>query len=387
MALRALARVNLAAIERNVVALRGRLAAGAELCAVVKADASGHGAVRVAGAALAGGATSLAVATAGEAMELRAAGVTAPVFVLGAVSSEELPVALGADAEVVGWSELFVRELAAAAAGARRPIRVHVKLDSGMGRLGTRDAAEALAVAQAVRAAAPGLELAGVMTHLATADGDLAFAAAQLEVFAAFAAELQERYGRLRVHAANSAATLRVPGSHFDMVRCGIALYGCDPMNEDPDSTGLEQAMELSSYVAAIKRTEPGDSVGYGRRFIAERPTWIATMPIGYADGVRRGLTNNGDVLIGGRRYPLVGTVSMDNITADLGPADLGPTDLGVAHPVAVGAPAILIGRSGQERQTVEDIARRLGTINHEVLCGISGRVPRRYHRDGSPVA
>jgi alanine racemase len=378
MALRALARVNLAAIERNVVALRGRLAAGAELCAVVKADASGHGAVRVARAALAGGATSLAVAAVGEAVELRAAGVTAPVLVLGAISSEELPVALGADAEVIGWSELFVRELAAGAAGARRPIGVHVKLDSGMGRLGTRDVAEALAVARAVRDAAPGLELAGVMTHLATADGDLAFAAAQLEAFAPFAAELQRRYGRLRVHAANSAATLRVPDSHFDMVRCGIALYGCDPMNEDPDSTGLEQAMELSSYVAAIKRAEPGDSVGYGRRFIAERPTWIATMPIGYGDGVRRGLTNNGDVLIDGRRYPLVGTVSMDNITADLGPGD---------PPVAVGAPAILIGRSGQERQTVEDVARRLATINHEVLCGISARVPRRYHRDGSPVA
>jgi alanine racemase len=378
MALRALARVNLAAIERNVVALRGRLAAGAELCAVVKADASGHGAVRVARAALAGGATSLAVAAVGEAVELRAAGVTAPVLVLGAISSEELPVALGADAEVIGWSELFVRELAAGAAGTRRPIGVHVKLDSGMGRLGTRDVAEALAVARAVRDAAPGLELAGVMTHLATADGDLAFAAAQLEAFAPFAAELQRRYGRLRVHAANSAATLRVPDSHFDMVRCGIALYGCDPMNEDPDSTGLEQAMELSSYVAAIKRAEPGDSVGYGRRFIAERPTWIATMPIGYGDGVRRGLTNNGDVLIDGRRYPLVGTVSMDNITADLGPGD---------PPVAVGAPAILIGRSGQERQTVEDVARRLGTINHEVLCGISARVPRRYHRDGSPVA
>jgi alanine racemase len=377
MALRALARVNLAAIERNVVALRGRLDHGAELCAVVKADASGHGAVPVARAALAGGATMLAVATAGEAVELREAGLTAPVLVLGAISAEELPLVLGAGAEVVAWNERFAQELV----GARGPVRVHIKLDSGMGRLGTRDTEEAFAVADFVHRAAPSLELVGVMTHLATADGDLAFAAAQLQVFAPFAAELERRYGPLRVHAANSAATLRVPGSHFDMARCGIALYGCDPMNEDPDSTGLEQAMELSSYVAAIKRAEPGDSVGYSRRFIAERPTWIATMPIGYADGVRRGLTNNCDVLIAGRRYPLVGTVSMDNITADLGPGDLGP-----AHPVEVGTPAILIGRSGHERQTVEDIAHRLDTINHEVLCGISARVPRRYHRDGSPV-
>jgi alanine racemase len=379
MALRALARVNLAAIERNVIALRGRLDAGAELCAVVKADASGHGAVPVARASLAGGAAMLAVATAGEAAELRAAGLSAPLLVLGAVSDEELPVVLGAGAEVVAWNERFVAALAAAAGarGAPAPIRVHLKLDSGMGRLGTRDAEEAFAVAASIHDQAPGLQLVGVMTHLATADGDLAFAAAQLEVFAPFAAELQRRYGRLRVHAANSAGTLRVPGSHFDMVRCGIALYGCDPMNEDPDSTGLEQAMELSTYVAAVKRAHAGDSVGYSRRFIAQRPTWIATMPIGYADGVRRGLSNNCDVLIDGRRYPLVGTVSMDNITADLGPEE--PV-------VAVGAPAVLIGRSGEERQTVEDIAHRLDTINHEVLCGISTRVPRRYHRDGTPL-
>jgi len=385
MALRALARVNLAAIERNVVALRGRLDGGAELCAVVKADASGHGAVPVARAALSAGARMLAVATAGEAQELRAAGLNAPVLIMGAVSAEELPVALDAGAEVVAWDERFVAELAAAAAdpsgttdaAAGAPINVHIKLDSGMGRLGTRDTDEALAVAEAVHRAAPRLRLAGVMTHLATADGDLDFAAAQLAVFAPFAAELQDRFGRLRIHAANSAATLRVPGSHFDMVRCGIALYGCDPMNEDPDSTGLEQAIELSTYVAAVKRAETGDSVGYSRRFIAQRPTWIATMPIGYADGVRRGLTNNCDVLIAGRRYPLVGTVSMDNITADLGPEE--PV-------VAAGATAILIGRSGEDRQTVEDLAQRLGTINHEVLCGISARVPRRYHRDGTPV-
>jgi alanine racemase len=385
MALRALARVNLAAIERNVVSLRGRLDGGAQLCAVVKADASGHGAVPVARAALAGGASMLAVATAGEAAELRAAGLTAPLLVLGAISSEELPVVLAAGAEVVAFNERFVEQLAAAssAASGDRPVDVHIKLDSGMGRLGTRDAEEAFAVAAAVSERAPGLRLAGAMTHLATADGDLDFAAAQLAVFSPFATELQRRFGRLRIHAANSAATLRVPASHFDMVRCGIALYGCDPMNEDPDSTGLEQAMELSSYVAAVKRAEAGDSVGYGRRFIAQRPTWIATMPIGYADGVRRGLTNNCDVLIDGHRYPLIGTVSMDNITADLGE---GAGDSDGEPAVRVGAPAILIGRSGQERQTVEDIARRLGTINHEVLCGISARVPRQYHRDGMPV-
>jgi alanine racemase len=160
------------------------------------------------------------------------------------------------------------------------------------------------------------------------------------------------------------------------MVRCGIAVYGADPLNEDPQLHGLEPALSLTSYVAAVKRTEPGQSAGYGRRFVADRATWLATLPIGYGDGVSRALTNNCDVLIDGRRYPLVGTVSMDNITVDLGPE----TD------VVVGEAATLIGTSGRERQTAEAIARRLGTISYEVLCGISPRVPRRHHRDGAPA-
>jgi alanine racemase len=373
--LRALARVNLAAIERNVRLLRDRVGPDTELCAVVKANASGHGAVPVARAALAGGATLLAVATVGEAAELRAAGLTGPVLILGAISHDELPVALAADAEIVAWSERFVADVARLADGGGS-VGVHVKLDSGMGRLGTRQVDEALAVAELVRAGGPALELVGAMTHFATADDDPEFVAAQLAAFAPFAARLRERHGRLRVHAANSAATLREPASHFDLVRCGIALYGCDPMNSDPAPYGLEPALELESYVAAVKPIEPGQSAGYGRRFIAEAPTRLATLPIGYADGVRRALTNNCDVLIDGRRYPLVGTVSMDNITVDVGPDPV----------VGVGARAVLIGRSGDERQTVEDLANRVGTINHEILCGISARVPRLYHRDGVPL-
>ena len=381
MALRALARVNLAAIERNAARLCARLAPGAELCAVVKAQASGHGAVPTARAALAGGATRLAVATVGEAAELRDAGLTAPILIMGAISEEELPVALAADAEVVAWSERFVDDLVRAAVDGRA-IRVHVKLDTGMGRLGTRELRSAVALAERLAgSASPGLVLAGAMTHFATADCDPQFVAVQLEAFAPFVRRLRagDPGRRVLVHAANSAATLAEPASHFDMVRCGIALYGCDPMNRNPDDAGLEPAMQLSSYVAAVKRAGPGESSGYGRRFIAERDTWIATLPIGYADGIRRGLSNNCDVLIGGRRYPLVGTVSMDNITVDLGPAT-------GAAPAEVEQEAIIIGRSGAERQTVEDLANRLDTINHEVLCGISARVSRRYHRDGKVV-
>jgi alanine racemase len=316
------------------------------------------------------------VATAAEAAELRAASIDAPVLVMGAISSEELPDALAAGAELVAWSEEFVAELAAAAAGsASGPVRVHVKYDSGLGRLGTRDPDEVLRIAEQI-AHGPRLELAGAMTHLATADEDPRFVDEQLERFKPLIAELRRRHPRLLVHAANSAATMTVPASHFDLVRCGIAIYGCDPMNEDPAPRGLEPALELSSYVAAVKAAAPGDTVGYGRRFTARRGTLIATLPIGYADGIRRALTNNCEVLVGGRRYPLVGTVSMDNITLDLGPE----------ANVRVGERATIIGIDGSERQTAEQLAARIGTISYEVLCGISRRVPRVYHRDGAPA-
>jgi alanine racemase len=369
MALRALARVNLAAIERNVSRLRHAIGRGTQLCAVVKADGYGHGAVRSAQAALAGGASWLAVASAWEAADLRGAGIEAPILVMGAISAEELPAALESRADVVAWNEEFVELLASG------PARVHVKLDTGMGRLGTRDAAEAMRVAERIEDS-PGLELVGAMTHFATADEDPEFVGAQLELFDGFVTELRVRWPELMVHAANSAATLTAPKSQYDMVRCGIAIYGCDPMNRDPAAWGLEPALELSSYVAAVKPALEGQSVGYGRRFVAGRDTEIATLPIGYADGIRRALTNNCEVLLRGRRYPLVGTVSMDNVTLEVG----GGSD------IRVGDTATIIGADGSERVTAEELARRIGTINYEIVCGISARVPREYHRDGEHV-
>ena len=365
MAVRAQARVNLAAVQRNCARLRE--VAGTDLCAVVKADGYGHGAAPVARAALAGGATWLAVAAAQEAASLRDAGIEARILVMGAISEEELPAALEVGADVVAWRESFVARLAAVGL----PARVHVKLDTGMGRLGTRDPAEAMRVANAVQAA-DDLELIGAMTHFATADelGDRHFGE-QLERFAPFAAELRER-GAL-AHAANSAATFRSDRARFDLVRCGIAIYGMDPFQEDPAAHGLEPALELWSYVAEVKPAAAGESAGYGRRFVAERDTQIAVLPIGYGDGVRRGLTNDADVLIGGRRHPLVGTVSMDNVTVDLGPDTS----------VRIGDRAVLIGRDGGEVVLAEEWARRLGTINYEITCGLTSRVPRVYHRDG----
>ena len=374
---RAAARVNLAAVERNCARLAAELEGGAVLGAVVKADGYGHGAVPCARAALAGGATWLCVATADEAAELRAAGLEAPVLVMGALSPEELEVALDARAEVVAWCENFVAAVAAAAA--RRPdgAAVHAKLDTGMGRLGTRDPAEADRVADAI-AAGPGLRLAGGMTHFATSDirEDDGFFAQQLERFGTWADGLRERHPGVLIHAANSAAVLRDAGSHFDLVRCGIAVYGMDPFHQDPAARDLEPALALHSYVADLKHCEAGESAGYGRRFVADRPTELAVLPIGYADGVRRGLTNNADVLIGGRRYPLVGTVSMDNVTVDVG----------TQPAVSVGEEATLIGADGSERITAEEVGRRLDTINYEVTCGIGARVPRVHHRDGGPA-
>jgi alanine racemase len=372
---RAQARVNVAAIERNCARLRSELGTGVELCAVVKADGYGHGAVESARAALSGGASWLAVASAQEARELREADVCdVRVLVMGALTPVELEEALAADADVVVWHEGYVEAVAAAGGG-----RVHVKLDSGMGRLGTRDPSEASQVAAAALGAS-GVELAGAMTHFATADdlNDDGFFQRQLATFASWARAVKAAHPGLLVHAANSAAVLREPKAHFDMVRCGIAVYGMDPFGEDPFARALEPALELSSYVADIKACRVGESAGYGRRFVAERDTYLGALPIGYGDGWRRALSNNADALIGGRRYPLVGTVSMDNITVDLGP------DPGVER--LRGARAILIGSDGSERITSEEVARRLDTINYEVTCALTPRVPRVYHRDGAPI-
>jgi alanine racemase len=367
--------VNLAAIERNCTRLRSELRGDCELCAVVKADGYGHGAVLSARAALDGGATWLAVAGAREAVELRAAGLTdVRVLVMGALSPVELREALDVDADVVVWRQEAVRAVAEAGGG-----RVHVKLDSGMGRLGTRDPHEASQVAE-LAANTPNVELAGAMTHFATADDrDDRFFDSQLEVFSRWASAVKAAHPGVLVHAANSAAALRDAGSHFDMVRCGIAVYGMDPFGVDPAASGLDPALELVSYLAEVKCCAAGESAGYGRRFVAQRDTFLGVLPIGYGDGWRRALSSNADVLVDGRRRAIVGTVSMDNLTVDLG-------DTPEASSLC-GEEAVLIGARGEERITAEELARRMSTINYEVTCALTARVPRIYHRDGEPSA
>jgi alanine racemase len=324
---------------------------------------------------VAGGATWLAVATAAEAAELRRDGIGERLLVMGALTRGDVRLALEADADMVAWREEFVAEVAALASP-ERPARLHVKLDTGMGRLGTPDPAEAMRIAALARST-PGVDPAGLMTHFATADEpDQTFFEEQLSRFRPLVEEFRRLYPGCVVHAANSAATLGSDSdSHFDMARCGIAIYGMDPMQVDPFAHGLEPALSLRSYVADVKEVQAGESVGYGRTWIASAPTTVAVLPIGYGDGYRRGLSNGADVLIRGRRRPVAGTISMDNITVDVGAG----TD------VVPGDQAVLIGAQGDDRITAEELARALGTINYEVTCGISPRVPRMTGSGAGP--
>jgi len=388
---RAFARIDRGALRANCERLRAELGES-RLCAVVKADGYGHGAVACAEAALAGGASVLAVAAATEAQELARAGIvgdarvaaggaatvgpppgaidgTPELITLGALTDAEVDVVLGAGSAVSVWREGFRELLAARARALGRPARVHVKHDSGMGRLGTFDGDEVLELARAT-AADPDLELAGVWTHFATADepdDDEGYFFEQLDRFEPVAAAVRAEFPGVTVHAANSAAVFRSPRSHFDMARCGVAIYGLDPFQDDPRARGLAPVLSWHSHVAAVKRFPAGQSAGYGRRWRAPADTWVGVVPLGYGDGVRRALTNDCDVLVAGRRRPLVGTVSMDNLTIDLGPET----------EVEPGAEAVLIGRQGAEEIRAEEIAARLETINYEVTCAISPRVPR----------
>jgi alanine racemase len=361
---RALATVDLDAIRHNVNRLAAPLPAGCAYCAVVKANGYGHGAAAVAKAALDAGARWLGVATVREAEELRDLGFAQPMLIFGPLTGEELRRAAKAGADVVVWSRPFLTE------ALRQGARLHVKFDSGMGRLGVD---EATAEKLAAGAAGSG-GLVGLMSHFATADQGDEFFAYQLSRFLALAEKLKARYPWLIAHTANSAATLREPRAWHDLVRCGIAMYGLSPANHDPDTDDLRPALRLSSYLAGVRDVAPGGSVGYGRTFIADCPTRVGIVPIGYADGIARALSNRGEVLVSGRRCRIRGTISMDQLTVEL-PA-------GVGRP---GDAVTFIGRSGKERILAEDVARLLGTINHEVVCDIGSRVVRAYI--GSPSA
>ena len=328
--------IDLCALRRNVGTLM-RALEGAELWAVVKADAYGHGALDCGAAALDAGATALCTATVGEALQLRGRLPLVRLIVLGPYSEAELVRARDAGLELVVADGVIPEG-----------VPVHVKLDTGMGRWGTSELP------------APTRDVVGVMTHLATADSDPGFARMQLARFREATAALD---GVTR-HAANSAAALRLPESRLDAARCGIALYGLSPFGSDPAADGLEPVLSWRSELALVKLLRAGASTGYGRRFTAERDTWIGVAPVGYADGFRRDLTGT-EVLVEGERRRVVGTVSMDAIAIELDGS------------LPAGTPVTIVG----DGLLLEEHARVAATITYELACGL-GRAPERSDRE-----
>jgi alanine racemase len=320
--------VDLAAVRRNVRTLLDGLG-GAQLWAVVKADAYGHGASDIAGAALGAGASALCVATVPEALALRREYPAARIIVMGPALHHEVGQARDARIELVVSSEEVPPG-----------VRVHLKLDTGMGRWGIMELTSA-----------PALEVVGLMSHLATADTDAAYAEWQIERFRAATAP----YTHLERHIANSAAALRYPSAAFDAARCGIAVLGLSPFGTDPSEDGLQPVLGWTSYVAESKLLRRGESTGYGRRFVAERDTWIGIVPVGYADGFRRELTGT-TVRVGGEPRRVIGTVSMDAFAVELDAK------------AAVGTPVVLIGPG----VLVEEHARVANTITHDLVCRIN---------------
>jgi alanine racemase len=369
--------IDLDAVRHNA-SLLCRLADPAALCAVVKADGYGHGELAVARAALEGGATWLAVALVEEGVTLREAGIDAPILLLSEPPPEAMADAVAHHLVPTVYSAEGVGALGQVV-GDGPPIEVHLKIDTGMHRVGA-DPANAVALADLIRAD-PGLRLGAVWTHLAVADGadpvDTEFTHRQLDRFDAVLAALAGAgHHPPLVHAANSAGTIAVPAARRDLVRCGISVYGVSPTpalaTQLEAATGgrLRPALSLRTRVTFVRDVEAGERPSYGRRRpLGERST-VATAPIGYADGVpRRLFDQGGQVLVGGVRRPLAGVVTMDQIVVDCGPAG--------SSGVEVGDEVVLIGSQGEEEITADEWADLLGTISYEVLCGIGPRVPR----------
>ncbi len=369
------AEIDLSAVAANVRALCG-VAAPAALCAVVKADGYGHGAVAVARAALGAGASWLAVAMASEAVPLRDAGLDAPILVLADPSPAEHDAVVALGLRPCVSTPFAIEGLARAVARAGTPpLPVHLKVDTGMHRMGAApDEAKALAEDVARR---PELVLEGLWTHCAVADEPgHPFTTVQAARFRAVVKELDGAGLRPPVvHAANSAATLDRPDLRLDLVRCGITLCGLDPSPVLAGWLSLRPALALKAEVSLVRTVAAGDGVSYGLRHHCDHQSVLATVPLGYADGVSRRLSEVGaEVLLGGRRRPIVGTVTMDQILVDCGSLQ----DPG-AVAVRPGDEVVLIGEQGNQRIGAGEWAERLGTIAYEVVCAISARVPRRY--------
>jgi alanine racemase len=367
---RAWAEIDLAAIRHNVRTLRA-IARPARFCAVVKANGYGHGATAVGRAALVGGADWLAVAQVDEAVVLRDAGIEAPLLLLSEPRLDEVDDAVATGARLTVYTSACIAAIAKAVLATRGPaVPLHLKVDTGMHRVGAAPA-DVLPLARAIGELAE-VRLEGVCTHCPVADEpDNPFTTEQMRRFDAVVAELRAAgIDPEIVHAANSAATLMHPATRGDLVRCGIAVYGVPPAPAFTGLADLRPALTLASEVSFVKPVAAGEAISYGHRHRFTRDTVVATVPIGYADGVFRSLPLAGqEVLIGGRRRPIAGVVTMDQLMVDCGPgAEVQPGDM-----------VVLLGEQGDQRITPDEWATKLGTISYEVVCAIGARVARRY--------
>jgi alanine racemase len=361
--------VDLDAVRHNVAALRGCQLSGDRFMAVVKSDGYGHGAVEVGRAALEAGATDLGVSTVAEALQLREAGFSAPVMVLAEPPEASAGTLLDHDVTPALFSAQFARALSGAAEARGVSAGYHLKIDTGMSRIGVPfdDAAEfAVALAEL-----PGLRLEGTFTHLATADvpGDWD-AETQIDRFTrALDAMRNERIDPGVVHAANSAATILYPKSHYDMVRCGIAVYGLHPSQHTRGRVDLAPAMSVKAKAVQVKRIAMGEGVSYGLTYRASAPTTVATLPLGYADGIHRVLSNKMQALCSGVRVEQVGRICMDQLMVEI------PRQIDAKR----GDEFVLVGGQGAERIGLDELADAAGTINYELACALGARLERLY--------
>jgi alanine racemase len=369
------AEVDLDAVAHNIGEL-SRRSAPAQVCAVVKADGYGHGSIAIGPAVLEAGATWLAVALVEEGAVLRKAGVTAPILVLSQPRLADFDAAVHWDLRLTVYTSDGIEAAAAAAAAEGRRVQVHLKVDTGMNRVGAPPE-RIVALAREVQLRSD-LELEAVWTHCAVADEPgHPFTDAQLDRFDEVVDKLEaEGLRPPMLHAANSAAAIIHPRSRYDLVRAGIAVYGIPPAPALDGEIDLRPALELKAEAALVKRVPAGEGISYGLRHRFDRDTNVVTVPIGYADGVPRRLSAlGGRVLIGGRPHPIVGVVTMDQLMVDVGDQE-----------VAVGDEVVLLGRQGDAVVSAGDWAASLDTIAYEVVCGIGARVPRFYSRAGRPI-
>lgn len=376
MTSRVWAETDLQVIRHNVAVLKSFMGHRVELMAVVKADAYGHGAVPFAWTALEAGAAVLGVGDSGEALELRESGITAPLLILGAILEEEIPRVVEYDVAVTVHSSDLLPVLEAEARRQNRVLRVHVKIDTGMGRLGVSPARAVDLVHEVL--AHPHLELEGVCTHLSSvASGNVAYTREQLDRFRDVLDRLSLDGVRPPVvHALNSVGVFSLPEAQFDMVRCGIALYGMDPGLFGRLGIPLQPVLSLKTRIVYLKGLPEGAFVGYDQKYRTPRATRIATCAAGYNDGYPYVLANRSFALVRGRRVPVVGTVTMDYLMLDVG--DLAEAD--------VGDEVTLIGRDGADEVRVEELAKRIGTIPYELTCGLGKRVKRVYVSSGAAL-